>query len=824
MKNQIDTNTHNKTVQAGYGLLLQTLQRVYDRIPALGIECVARPGEASSSHSSPAEKNEAQEALLTYLKRLIPFIKAPIAEIDQKAWHVRKIGLVAKLAPLIKTTSVIDEIVLNERHSLQDKKTALNVLSKICQKYPGGEHWTGNDAHWSVNQYYDAKTNRMKAASASPAETLNLVCNALKDKSRLFKRREEDADEGQNIERLVRQLTRLETVEGERNKCAAGLQHDLLSVLDRVFLIEDRPIRLPVDQASLLQGFLAEFISQALSHATSEEAACLVANWITWHNSVESTDESPLLKYLQAAYPSAEPHHPDAAWTRACQAFISQRGNEYGLNPADYQPSDYANSETVQALSITSIEHPAIDATVQIAQNILEMQPMPNPNQDELIQYRNMALEQFKADCTPHRAGLIHVSQEARHLYRALSVFDVWYEFRQGMLLVGSEDETFQTSRNQLQTDLLEYFTDHPGKPLSKEFESSIKTYKAHIGIFQRETSSLINDFFALEAELSRAERQALFNRILQFDPACLVLQDEALDHLAREALYREANNRIVMALTPEIANRIFFHGMVRPTPEWSDKYCDFVTLLTDWLLQEETDADCRLKAFRKAYSSQMLLNVQWISHVHRTQGIEPEIKAVLIQSPNAPFSGLLTHNYDDNFINFLESPDFSEQDKQDVIDALDPGAAWSSKLLFTVIPHPEPRAHFLSALERLDSEKLFEILKIKNEQGETVCHIAAEYPKLMKQLVPLLEKLKPEKLSEILQIENKLGETVFHIAERYPKSRQHLNRVSARNHAESIGYSGAFSPGFFDCEWTEGETSQPIQELPQNSCWSRLS
>jgi hypothetical protein len=338
-------STHGLGPQASAAQLICWLRDAYPHIQTKVLNDapeLAKSKAAAAPERPTPEPLRAQYSLIGYLDCAISIIASNATENENSS-----------NANINGTRTIVQHIIDNTFYSEEDKKRILVQMRSIATTCPGV---TWNDTHfrWSTNRIYNAPQNRDEWVTASPAETLNLVCEAILDSRRysLSTGSTVEKDRLHRIHSLCRCLLSLqEQVDaGQLQKCSTGRQHDLLWLLDRVYLNKPntegnaKPIELMHETNTFLLGTLTDFVENEFSKLGDDERSSVTQHWILWQSGLLELSESPVVESLRKRYPSVEANNPDAVWKKMCLQFMSTKCKEAGLNPQHCKLDDIASS------------------------------------------------------------------------------------------------------------------------------------------------------------------------------------------------------------------------------------------------------------------------------------------------------------------------------------------------------------------------------------------------------------------------------------------------------------------------------------------------
>lgn len=617
----------------------------------------------------------AQGSLLGYLQLLID--PSGHALSDEEINKLRKNPCVSSTVQLLDAIKVLPESTL----SIEEKRGIFKQVSVIARTYPGGV-WDGNHTQWSINGRYNPNTKEEEQSLTSPAETLNLVCRALLDKTRYLSLDEKSAerDLAFRIETFYTHMLSLQQqVEaGNLEKCSAGLQHDLLYFLNRTYLDKPKsdkgqPIILLMDTDSFLLETLSLFIEQRLgSHANQSSRTSLVLDWIRWQVDVSSDPEQcPLVHWLRTQFPPKS-DNPDSGWKQACKEYTAARCSEFGLNP-NYCPID-AFVDMLPSIPIPS------NVVTPLAGEVAAIRPLPiqgNPpfpdqSLQQLIDLRNEALRIFR-DFRPETEWYKAHSEAVHALYSAAMSVASLHHYQEVTLLIGAEDSEFLRVREALKTFLLPYFSTYTPEAVysSPEFEKIQTDYKAAERVFLTSSQTdFIANFFALIEDKNQWDASWSRLQAMQSDGAALhslVLTDETLETWRRTSSSVSEDGTAVLDITPYAINRFLLHGLLVDPAHWTPAYCHYLLLGAEWLSSPSVPGESlALRSLKEAYPHLLLANLVFMATL--ANSAIPEVFQRCIQrfgGRGAEFNLWCRTNW---FDTMLRDPHLTPQEKANIL------------------------------------------------------------------------------------------------------------------------------------------------------------
>ena len=163
-------STHNEAAQASAARLLSVLRLAY---PSIQEEALTEGAAA------------AQGSLIAYLQAKIEGREEDLVAIEDNP-HIAA------------TIRLIHKISINSCLTPAEKIKIWKQMKSIASTCPGID-WDDNHRTWSSNRIYNVLTKSDDIVTASPAETMNLVCAAILDTNRYATNNDED-DLGFRIE------------------------------------------------------------------------------------------------------------------------------------------------------------------------------------------------------------------------------------------------------------------------------------------------------------------------------------------------------------------------------------------------------------------------------------------------------------------------------------------------------------------------------------------------------------------------------------------------------------------------------------------------
>lgn len=600
-------DTHDLAIQASAYRIITLLHTVY-------------PEMTQAAHESALA---AQGSLLGYLDSLIK--GQELAVLTEE---------LAKNAIMGSTITMINHIcsLPEERLSSANKKLVFKQMVIIASTYPGMV-WDSHHQQWSINQFYTKQG--IKQLMTPPAEALNLVCRALLDDNRYELNSEHPThDRIFRIEMFYIHLLDLqEQIEqGSLAKCATGLQHDLLFMLqDKYFDESKKPIHFPMIIADLMLESLSLFIKTQVNERT-------LLHWALWQTGEWKVGElCPLFLTLRENNPCLA-INPDELWQERCKIYITERLETFGINPSSVNFEHYIAA--IENAPIPLSEIPTIPFVIEIiTMKDLPMQGDPLTPIAQLIMLRNQALCHFKDVIHRIDIHLPNVQKGIHDLLTALHCIFLLNRYQDEILFLFWEGDSdfigVRISMSQLLTHFFKEYT--PEKQLSTAFESLHSRYMTCEQEFlQSSHNSWVSNFFALAHdnqplwEVACTQLEAW--RSSAKAPHLLALNDAHLTAWRLESQSQSDEGLAVFNITPYVVNRLLLHGLVVPVREWTPLYCYYLNNVINWLFSHSFEQeDHVLATFEKSYPRNLLANLCFRAVIHHAD-LDPRLKRICLQ------------------------------------------------------------------------------------------------------------------------------------------------------------------------------------------------
>jgi len=615
-------DTHNTAAQASAYKLIQLLQATYPEPQSL----------------------EAQRLLSRYLQHL-----ANLAE-PEKAPALDPPLLQAEIAalkaePSIQGTMQMLQWITDDKSrnwTAEDKRLAYEQIQVIVNLFPGNlDYYTPQQQHWSINTACDANGKQLEKLETSPATALNLVCKAIFDMKHCFSLAgKKEINLRYRVESFftwMRDLRR-QTNEGFREKCSAGLQHDLLYLLNKVYLGSDnQPVELLMDTQSFVKNSLSLFVAKKIEDKCSEdEANSLILAWMQYLATPtvpgdSSAPEAPILVWLRKIMPAKDPD-ADAAWKLQCGKFLRQHCWDFGLNPPNNVVEGFISAEIIADLPVPTEHNTMLPLVMEIFKQQSFLLP---PSIGDISQHPyaifdlgNKALATFKAGI-----GVEHLSTKSEKIenlkvadfFSALDCLTSLYRYRDLTIFIGSEEVGFKTAQEELKSLLLDYFTEYSiGKGLpTDKFETIQHNYKKQERKFlNQDNVQFIENLFAVVRDMHKSDVDKVWHKLMALQTSersthPLLLSDAAIKAWIKQATATpdEGDNLTIIDVTPYAINRLLLHGLLQPPHQWSTLYCKHLLLFIDWLKQPSSaDEALSLKTLKQSYTHTFLNNLRFIA------------------------------------------------------------------------------------------------------------------------------------------------------------------------------------------------------------------
>jgi hypothetical protein len=597
-----DIDTHNPSVEASAARLLMLLEEIY-----------APLGSALDVG--------AQGSLIHYLKY----------KLGQEDMSEEEIGKLKDSPVLSETKRFIDYLDKFDEFSEEDKKRVYAQLLVIAGQYPGG-NWNETIAHWSNNRFLNPKTGEEANRMTPPAVAINLVCCALLDKARYASEAgKEEEDLALRLRNAYVHLMRLrkEVEDGNLQKCAGGLQHDVVYWLNAGFLDKPKteegakPVELLMGTPEFLKASLVDFIQKAIKGAyeegLSESTGEMLERWC------KAEDNGALISWLEERF-----NKGGQSWKDVCIKHMEERCKEFWVVPKYCDFSPYQNDGIDYICPTDVVDTPVLKRITGIWQ-LKEIALPSNYEEDSiysLMAIRNKALLYFKRH---DLAALNALPPEAiEEFYSLISLVDSLYQHRNVSFFMDGEHDAFFSVRHEMQEALLLVLRDYSfERRLSEEFESLKQKYVFLQQDFKlSEHTNFVNNFFAIQENLDILQWNATWSQLQSLNGSedvskhPFILSDEQLVGLRKKCASRLEDGSLVIDLTPYEINRLFLHGLLQPFGQWSEIYKNHLTDVVSWLLNAAKEG-WHLQGFSKAYPKYFLSNMLMLSLLRGHVGAE---------------------------------------------------------------------------------------------------------------------------------------------------------------------------------------------------------
>lgn len=580
----------------------------------------------SSAYPGLEPVKAAQDALVNYLQAKIDGLELNLAEVSGY--------------PQIATTlQLIHHIDRRATISTADKIKIWKQMVSIANTYPT-KRWNDYDAKWSSNRIYNPETRTEDIVTASPAETMNLVCTAILDTHRyLSSESGDEADLGFRVESFYTRLFDLQSQEdaGDLKFCAAGRQHEMLFILNNAYLDKkrDEPGALPIQLIESTQTFLVEslssYINAELSRLDPRERAHVVLDSIRWQAGLIEGGEYPLIRWLTT---SVEGH-----WASGCLGYLAQRCLAFGINPAHCKLEDTMTSLPYMALPASSqMLEPLIDVIIKTSpfrrrEETTGGAPDRIDSWNALIIAANAALGILQSTLTPDTCE--NHAQLIRDFYKTLDVMQSLNHYKDLIIFVGEEDGEFNRAKEDVQRQLLTYYSSFSLQSrLPDKFEVPLQRYFTQQKAFSKRSQiDFVENSFA--ALFAGNNFNAWWNRLQALRPAGsdehpLALTDEHLERWYSESVVEgsEGSELMIMEITPYQINRILLHALLVAPRQWTQRYAESLQLVTEWLLKPNKPDQGLLNTLKKVFKkSRILSNLLLLSLLNRPSFTQDGIK-----------------------------------------------------------------------------------------------------------------------------------------------------------------------------------------------------
>jgi hypothetical protein len=587
-------STHGESPEASAFRMIGYLKEAY---PEIGTQHLTDE-TADVDKALIAHESQAQGSLIEYLTRL-----ASHEELHNAPNHQSISGTV-KLAQAILNLEVYTD---------EEKRQIFIEMSRIAGMAPGiciakdsgrDKGWDEHRKRWSTNRFYDRVSGKEKSCITSPAEALNRVAKALLDRSR-FQAASEHAEEDERL-RLFSFAGRMlelwrERQNGQQERCSAGIQHELLFLLNGIYLVDGKPIDLPVDTDSFLLNSLSEALAEELKHIEAPQKYLdLIWSWLKHREGLESGDDSPLIAYLRMCYP--EKLDPDKEWKAYFKTCLQNQCALFGLNPE--------RCEAQIVATVDALEYIAVPGNKQVVclNQLMSLKPLSRVSEGSVMQplvaAANQELERLKqgSNCPDEE----HVEQwlkvweiaQSLHAFHAVAMFSG----------VDKETTVFDQSRQTLSSILLNYFH---SQPLPAEFEVISQNFMTQLAAFKASRhEEFVRNFFMLVIQEDRWN-QAIWEQMqtlsLSSSTHPLILDGGTLTRWAEQ--YRNAEGGVDLS-TYEI-NRILMQPLLVPPASWGNELRIALNLVSTWLLEPVREDNASTRALKQAFPTHFLCNIK---------------------------------------------------------------------------------------------------------------------------------------------------------------------------------------------------------------------
>lgn len=303
-------STHGACPEASAYRMISYLKEAY---PEIGTHRLTDK-LAAFDEALVANEREAQGSLLAYLTKLGACEKLTLDIVDDAPEHLSISGAV-RLAQAIYG--------LNE-YSEEERRRIFTEMGRISGMAPGicispdgrDAGWDEQRQQWSTNRFYDEASKEVRSCITSPAEALNQVATALLDRTGFLSMNgQAEVDERLRLFSFAGRMLELwqERQNGQLQRCSAGIQHELLFLLNGIYVVEGKVIDLPVDTASFLLNCLSEALAEELKQIEdAEQHLDLIWSWLQHREGLRAGDDSPIVLHLRGRYPEAS--EPDSVW------------------------------------------------------------------------------------------------------------------------------------------------------------------------------------------------------------------------------------------------------------------------------------------------------------------------------------------------------------------------------------------------------------------------------------------------------------------------------------------------------------------------------
>ena len=599
-------STHGQAPGASAARLIRLLREVYPSIKT-GILTQAGPLSMLS------------EDIIGSQGTLIQYIKDKIVRNEED------LGIERENPHIASTIHVVDMIDALTDITPEAKKKIWTQMESIAATCPGID-WDDNHATWSTNRIYNSMTSKDEFVTASPAETLNLLCAAISDTHRfIVSESGDEVDLRFRLESLCSVLLRLQEQKdiGQHEVCSAGRQHEMLFLLNKAYLSKPReeggePIELIENTETFLVDSLSVYVESQLKRFSAQDRAKVVLDWIRWQTGLIEADESPLITRLKA--------DQGDDWRLGCKQYLIDRCRLFGLNPSECKLDeliaglDYLPVPATQYMLTPVIE--AIMRTKPLNQRPFSAEAVAGEEDewDRLIALSNMALALMKSLITPETCESHSIA--IRDFYNAIEMMQSLYHYKDLKVFIGEEEGRFNRAREAMQSELLGYFNEFSlEKRLSPAFEAKKATYLGlQKGFADPSQMSFVTNLFA--SLINKEDYYTFWDRLEalktpSMEKHPLILSDVELGRWQQESIMLSPEGMVTIHQSPYQINRLLLQGFLVPPREWTPFYRDILKLITQWLLEPPSLEDSLvLNTFKASYPPFILDNLLLLSLV----------------------------------------------------------------------------------------------------------------------------------------------------------------------------------------------------------------
>lgn len=582
----LDNDTHSPAVQASAFRLIKLLKINYSSILDVGT------ADGQTYHN-------VQRCLFRYLACLSDN-PAALSTQNEEILAVKDDPTIAAVIKIIDHISNVPQ----ERLSTHDKKIIFGQLKIIAGMHPY-HNWNEHDEQWSINRCYLRERDGDVELMTPPAEALNLVCAALLDCSRFMpNHHEEGRDLSLRIENFYLHWLDLgkQVASGSREKCSAGLQHDLLNLLSGFYLDRDRclagarPLPWVTDFNSFLLESLSIFLMMQLD-LLLEDKVKIEQIYQTWRDWQINLEESiwPLYDILQ----------PN--WEMNAALFIQNRCKEIGINPKHYQSQIQAVIAAAESLLVPPHINVYQVLMEELTSKRFELRMPSTSNLSALVSLSNQALRMFQEQ-------KVDSILTAKPLYLALSWLERLLRYHDGEVIIDEAERAFINVMRELECFLMAYFHRFPcdmNRPLFNEI--SVRFLEREV-VLPSFPENFISDFFIKNQQEGFVNWDSIWIKIKsakQKDKRHpLILTEETLNQWGTQRGIRAG-------ITPYMINRHYIHGLLVSPKDWTSTYCSAMANISILMLQDPQQLlDQSIKA---QYPKKLLVNFLLFVLIHRS-------------------------------------------------------------------------------------------------------------------------------------------------------------------------------------------------------------